>query len=66
MTDRYSSLTVVLEKDIREDDAKALIAAIQQLRGVLTVEGNVANLSEFVIEQRVRQEFREKLWEVLR
>jgi inosine-uridine nucleoside N-ribohydrolase len=66
MTDRYSSLTVVLEKDIREDDAQALVAAIHQLRGVLTVEGNVANLSEFVIEQRVRQEFREKLWEVLR
>jgi replicative superfamily II helicase len=66
MTDRFSSLTVVLEKDIREDDAQVLIAAIQQLRGVLAVEGNVADLAEFVTAQRVRQEFREKLWEVLR
>lgn len=43
MTDRFNALTVVLEKDIREDDAQALLSAIGQLRGVLTVSGNVAD-----------------------
>lgn len=35
MTDRYHTLTVVLERDMRDDDAAALIAAIGQLRGVI-------------------------------
>ncbi len=47
MTDRYHSLTVALEKDTREDDAEALIAAIEQLRGVAGVEGNVDDPSSF-------------------
>ena len=29
MTDRYNALTVILEKDIRSDDAESLIAAIR-------------------------------------
>ena len=52
MTDRYNALTVVMEKDMRDDDAEALIAAIRQLRGVLSVSGNVADLGQ-------------KLWSVL-
>lgn len=35
MTKRFHSLAVVLENDIRKDDAEALMAAISQLRGVL-------------------------------
>lgn len=33
MTDRFHTLTVVLEHDMRDDDAQALISAIGQLRG---------------------------------
>ena len=51
MTDRYSSLTVVLERDIRDDDAEPLIAAIRQLRGVLRVVPKVADAGE-VARQR--------------
>lgn len=65
MTNRFNALTVVLEHDIREDEAQALIAAIQQLRGVLGVSGNVADPMNFVAEQRVRQELSTKLWSVL-
>ena len=61
MTDRIHSLTVVLEKDIREDDCQPLIDAIKQLRGVLTVDKHVANMDTYVAEQRVRLEFGQKL-----
>ena len=40
MTDRYNILTVALEKDLRDDDAQALINAIKMMRGVADVAGN--------------------------
>lgn len=65
MTDRYNYLTVALEKDIRSDDAEALISAIKQLRGVLSVEPNVSDPGDWLAESRVRQELGTKLWEIL-
>lgn len=56
MTDRFNSLTVVLEKNIRDDDADGIISAIKHIKGVLTVTGNVSDLSEFVAESRIRHE----------
>jgi hypothetical protein len=34
MTDRYNSLTVVLDRDIREDDAEHILNAIRMIKGV--------------------------------
>lgn len=65
MTDRYHSLTVVLAKDIREDDAKAIINAIKAIRHVLTVEGHVADLDSHMAYERARADLGEKIWEVL-
>ena len=65
MTDRYNALTVVLEHDIRDDDAEALLAAIRQLRGVLSVSGNIADLDAHVAQDRARHDLSEKLWRVL-
>lgn len=65
MTNRISNLTVVLERDIREDDAAALIAAIGQLRGVLSVSSGVTDITQHVAEMRVRRELSDALWSVL-
>lgn len=65
MTDRYNALTVVLEKDIRDDDAEALLDAIRQLRGVLSVSGNVTDLTAHTAEERAKRELGDKLWQVL-
>lgn len=65
MTDRLNSLTVILEKDIRDDDAKPLMDAIRQLRGVLSVEGNVIDVEGHVAEGRVRARLIEKLFAAL-
>ena len=65
MTDRYHSLTVVLEKDMRSDDAEGLLAAIQRMRGVLSVTGEVTDVGTWMAEERARQELGTKIWHVL-
>lgn len=65
MTDRFNALTVVLEKDIREDDAQAIIAAIMQLRGVISVEGNVADMHSHIAKQQALHEIRMQLNDVI-
>lgn len=65
MTDRYNTLTVALDRDIREDDAEHLIAAIKMLKGVLAVEGNLADHDAWLAEHRIRRDLSDKLWAVL-
>ena len=62
MTDRFNSLTVVLERDIREDDAESLMEAIRHLRGVRSVAGNVGNIEEHVARARVLHDVKQRLW----
>lgn len=65
MTDRYNSLTVVLDRDMRDDDAEVLLNAIRQLRGVLSVTGNVSDMQSHIAQERARHELGEKMWRVL-
>lgn len=65
MTNRYSTLTVALESDIREDDAQALIHAIKMLRGVADVAGNVTDASQWLAETRARRDLGEKVLAVV-
>lgn len=65
MTDSYHTLTVVLERDTRTDDAEALIAAIRQMRGVLSVAGVVVSLESHMAQDRARRELGDKLLAVL-
>ena len=64
MTDRINGFAVVLEKDLREDDAEALIQAVLQLRGVQTVIPNVAQ-PDFA-GTRARQQLAEKMLALIR
>lgn len=60
MTDRINQLTVILERDMRDDDVEGLMQAILLLRGVLNVRP--------IVEDQVAQERREltpKLYSVL-
>jgi hypothetical protein len=66
MTDRYNRITVVLDRDIRDDDAEPLLKAILMLRGVLSVEPHVVGVESVVAEMRAKSELREKLLDVLR
>lgn len=65
MTDRYHSLTVVLEEDVRSDDAEAIIEAIKMIRGVLDVTPHIADTASWMAQTRVRRELGEKLMSIL-
>ena len=65
MTDRIHSITLVLDKNIRIDDAESLIAALGLFGGVIEVIPNVACIEDAVAESRVRQELGLKLWAIL-
>lgn len=66
MTDRYHAFTVVLETDIRSDDAEELLKAILMLKGVLSVNPHVPDIDSHVARQRARAELVEKIWRVLK
>lgn len=65
MTDRYFALTVLLDKDIRSDDAEPIIKAIEMIKHVQKVEPHVSDLSQWGAEERARRELGEKLFAVL-
>ena len=65
MTDRFNTLTVVLEQPMRDDDAEHLIAAIKQIRGVLDVAGNVADPGEYMAVARARDDLGRKLLDII-
>jgi hypothetical protein len=56
---------VVLENDMRTDDAEGLIAAIGCMRGVLSVAKEVSDISAWAAQERARHNLGEKLWCVL-
>lgn len=65
MTDRFNAFLVVLDKDLREDDAAATLAAIAHIKGVIDVRPNTVDVGSVVAEARVRVELGSKLWAVL-
>lgn len=66
MTDRFSGLVVILEDDVREEEAGPLIAAIARFRGVLDVRQVTSRPGlEFVLRSRIRTALRERMLAVL-
>jgi hypothetical protein len=66
MTDRLHALMVVLDSDLRIDDADELMTAIRQFRGVLAVEPLVVGPEIHAARVRIRMEFSKKIWDVLK
>lgn len=65
MTDRYHSIAVVLEEDIRDDDAEYILNAIRMIKGVLSIEPHISNFESNMAEERAKKEYADKLWNVL-
>jgi hypothetical protein len=66
MTDRINALIVVLEMDIRDDDLDATRKAIEQIKGVVSVENNVADISDSVARSRMRAEMTQHLYDLIK
>ena len=65
MTDRVNALIVVLEQDLRIDDAEPVIDAIRHIKGVLTVDHQIVTSGNHVATVRAKAELQRRLWEVL-
>lgn len=65
MTDRIRRLTVILDRDYREDDVQRIIDAISMVRGVALTESHVNVVDDYVARKVVKQELLEKLQAVL-
>jgi len=66
MTDRWSGLVVVLETDMRDDDAAQLVNAIGQLRGVMNVLPVVSRPGlEMVVKQRLREKLERRMHDAI-
>lgn len=56
MTDRHAGYIVVLDADLREDDAEPVLADLRMVRGVLSVEPLASGWEVHVAEERARSE----------
>jgi hypothetical protein len=68
MTTRHGGYVVVLEDDIREDDAESTITALKRIKGVLSVqpiEGG-GTMGEIIATSRVNSKWRDKLIEIVK
>jgi len=65
VTDRLKGLTVVLEQDIRDDDAQPIIEAIEMIKGVLSVKAHVSDPDSYMATERAKSKIRKALWKIL-
>ena len=65
MTDRYYALTVILEKDIRSDDAQPMIEAIKMIKGVLDIKPHITTPTELVANHRAKMELTKKIMDMI-
>ena len=65
MTDRHAAYIVVLDKDIREDDAEATVQALSHIRGVAAVKAVTSTPEIQVAAVRERARLQELLWKAL-
>jgi hypothetical protein len=66
MTDRIRTLTVILEKDTREDDLADLRTAIGQIRGVASTHlGQPVDISDIIARESAKRELGQKILAVV-
>ena len=66
MTDRYNSVIVTFDRDIRSDDAEPIINALKMISGVVSVDPVVSDMEHHSAKQQALHELRMKLWDCLK
>ena len=61
MTDRINAFIVILEQDLREDDADMTLTAIGRLRGVLEVRPHKADSNSVIARAQARRHILERI-----
>lgn len=66
MTERICALTVILERDIREDDCESITKAIQMVKGVKEVKMIVRDPQSYSVESRLKAKIFDEFYKILR
>lgn len=66
MSDRVKGLTVVLDKDYREEDIEMIKELILQIKGVRTVKESIVNADDLINRARITIEIKEKIYDFLK
>lgn len=66
MSDHYYAYTVVLERDVRDDDAEHITHALKMIKGVASVKPHVADTALMAATMRAKSSFRDKLYELVK
>ena len=64
MTDRHAGYWVVLEDDIREDDAEHVVNALRMVKGVAAVEPRMSSFEDAMVRERRDSSWRSALREL--
>jgi hypothetical protein len=65
MTDRIRHVTITLDKDYRDDDAKVILDAISMIKGVGKVTPRVVEVTDHLARESVRVDLEGKLYKAL-
>ena len=66
MTTRLKWFTVILDRDIRDDDAQPIIEAISMIKGVISVENiEIDMMEDTFARRRVKSEILEEIVKLL-
>ena len=66
MTDRYEGFVVTLETPKRDDDSEATLKAIQQIKGVLSVDPIISTGDHWTAAFRAKTDLLQKLQDFIR
>lgn len=62
MSERVKGCVVTFETDMHPDDVAPILAAIGQLRSVVSVETSVANISDVINRRMVAHGIKARIW----
>ena len=65
MTDRVNGVYVSFDKDYRTDDVQSIIDAIKMIKGVLDVEINVTNMTDWMNRSKIASEYQDAIYDTL-
>jgi hypothetical protein len=66
MTDRFRTITVLLEHDTREDDVERVLTCIRSIHGVDDVKlGEPVSSSDWIARQSAKRKLGEAVWELI-
>jgi len=66
MTDRHVGYVVTLDREVREDDAEAIITAIRMIKGVIGVEPVLQSPDHHIAVMKAKRDIEDRLWTALR